>query len=307
MAIGMGVILAIQSLLLYHFVWAYANNESLVAYWSDGFVRTGESYLHFILNKSNDLFLQSLKTQSRFISANSFPENLFYFACYVFSVAGICGCIFKKKIEYALILISPLVAAGILNFLHRWPYGALRVNVFLLSLMLLICFLVGVWQNRLLSRIVGLFFICWFGILTLPVDRGAFAVPPPYEDSRSVLRKLREELKTCEPGKVWVLMNPAIANSKDYYLNYDSRFRNEMSEFYSQCVSFEKTSEAYSDPHQVQQSVQQKMRSNTERSVWMIYSHLSKGEIQSLVEVASSQGQISKHSQYEGAGLFLIH
>jgi hypothetical protein len=297
------------ALFLYWFIWRFANNKDMQTYWVEGF-NQGQAYPIFAYQKFREIFLGSITILG--LSA----DGPFYIKITQSGVIGI-SIIFllilsiffarEKRLNLLWIVFIAilLVTTTFLNYLHLWPLGQFRSNIFINAYIILwMCSIVSLIKFRNISFmailiIAGAIFIfsrtTIYQLKNTAINEQSDMVFRDFSIDGEVRNSIKYE---CVQGiKTKIYMNSSFSHAYKYFNTYD-QYGKENWRFPNECVDIK----IFTDQQFLIATTLLSADLKKDDSVWLLYSHIPLNEITALTDAINKQGTIRVWKPYSNAG-----
>jgi len=279
----------------YVFIWSTSRHDLLVQYWKHNF------YLRrpFTVDHLKWLFGQFLSFIRHFLNSNTFFNIPLLNAAYGIMLPivyglGIIFLMIKKKAEWLILFLSPVIILISFNLLKIWPFGPIRVNIFIviylsMATMFGLDYIVEATKDKmrvvLISWIVVFFFIFQF-----PFDFKKYQEKPNLEEIKSAMSYIydayesnrweRDQENRFYRTKDTLCLSCFSAQAFKYYTKYHHDFSRKYGEFFQN--NFHIIYYKAREPDYVNKKSKEILAKN--RNTWFLFSHFRSYEIDALRE-----------------------
>jgi len=191
-------------------------------------------HLWWVIQKTGGLIYKSLESKIFFFSSTHWASALAVIYSLLY-IAGLVICVIKKKYEFMILFLLPVLTAVLFNLLGLIPYGPDRVNLYLYVYFPMLVFLtidsLYAIHHKALKILLPTIIVAFFFILQFPHQPNFFKYKLFWSCqtfTKEAIRYIHENNKK-EPGQAICLSAPSIRA-----FNYYARFAKGYSEKYGQ-------------------------------------------------------------------------
>jgi hypothetical protein len=302
-------------LCLYWFIWRFANSQDMQNFWSGGF-NQGQAYPLFAYKKLIEIYLGSITVLGLATDGPLYIKITQSGIIEITAISMLFLSIFfarekQTKLNFLwFIFIATFFATIIfLNYLHLWPIGQLRSNLFINAYFILwICIILNqikVKNNSLFPILIITGAIIIFSRTSInQLENTAMN-----EQSDMVFRDFSAggaigDLieKECIQGiKAKIYMNSAFSHAFEYFNTYDS-YAKENWHFPKECVEIK----IFTDEQFLMAKTIMSSELKKSETVWLIYGHITSNQITELMSLINQHGAIKASMSYSNAGYLWV-
>ena len=302
-------------LCLYWFIWRFANSHDMQNMWEEGF-NQNQAYLFFAYEKLSEIYLGSITILGL---AKDGPTYLKITQSGVIEITLILmlflSIFFARKKQTKLnflwlVFIGTFFATiFFLNYLHLWPIGQLRSNLFINAFIILwICIILSQIKIRNIP-FLSILIITGAIFISLRTSINQLENTAINEQSDMVFRDFsaggeignRIENECAQGIKAKIYMNSAYSHAFEYFNTYDPYAKHNW-RFPKECVEIK----VFTDNQFLIAKTILNPDLKKSDTVWLLYSHIPSNEITELMTLINQYGTIKVSKSYSNAGYLWV-
>jgi hypothetical protein len=284
-------------------------------FWSEGF-NQGQSYPLFAYKKLIEIFLGSITVLGLATDGPLYikitQSGIIEITTILMLFISICLAREKQtKIQFLWLIFLAIFFSTVifLNYLHLWPIGQLRSNLFINSYIILwICTVLSQIKIRNIS-LLAILVITGSIIIFLRTSISQLENTAMNEQSDMVFRDFsaggaignRIEKECIQGIKAKIYMNSAFSHAFEYFDTYD-QYAKDNWHFPKECVEIK----IFTDNQFLLAKTILNPELKKTDTVWLLYSHITSNQISELMSLINQHGTIKASMSYSNAGYLLV-
>lgn len=305
---------------LYQAHWRFGTSGGMLEYWAGSFRGpTDVSYIGFIWSKSKDVWRAAFNA----IGSGYWLPKLMGIEAIVITGILLFSWVWRHRngsdrseslgkyvtafcVLFAVTLIT-------LNMAGKWPFGAIRPNLFVYAhILLFVSVAMSLVPTRILKGIITAVPI----LLIVMGLRGTNLnqlrqLGPPMEDTMGVWESFvydspsaRDMRNQCANGRVVAFTNPGMTHALEFLRARALSGEIPKTELMAECVELRRISDAYSDQPRMKASLD--AVAGASQPIWVLYSHLDQSEVETMNTLLRQYGVLVDEKVFQSAGYIRV-